>query len=234
MIPGYVDADPYGFGGGEFVVAVQDAIQANFTGAHDAFRQSAAGVRSEWLAVEEFPVEAIARISRGADLIVAGGARRNEHDNTRACDTAEVVLKSGRPVLVAPPAGGGLTAEAVVVAWKETREARRALADALPILACSEEVVVVEVCAKSEAEYAEPRHAALVHYLARHGITARSRICPAHRDEAAYHLHVEAGKAGADLIVAGGYGHTRLGEWVFGGVTLDLLNDPTRFVLFSH
>jgi len=51
---------------------------------------------------------------------------------------------------------------------------------------------------------------------------------------AADHLHAEAKAIGADLIVAGGYGHSRLGEWVFGGLTADLLADPRRFVLFSH
>ena len=234
MVPAYVASDPYGFGGGEFVGAVQEAIKENLDRAHDAFRKAVLDLPCEWLAIEELPAEAIARISRGADLIVAGGAPTSVGDSYRSCDTAELVLKSGRPVLVAPPAGGTLATDAVVVAWKETREARRALVDALPILACADEVVVVEVCSKSEAEDAEPRHDALVRYLSRHGIRARSRICPAHSDEAAYHLHAEAANAGANLIVAGGYGHTRLGEWVFGGVTLDLLSEPTRFVLFSH
>jgi nucleotide-binding universal stress UspA family protein len=234
MIPPYISSDPYGFMGGEFIVAMQEAIQANLERGHNTFRQVAASQSHEWVAVEEMPCEAVARISRGADLIVAGGSPLNDRDGYRWCDPAELVLKAGRPVLVAPPAGGKLTAEAVVVAWKDTREARRALSDSLPLLKCADEVVIVEVCAKDEAQDAEPRHAALTHYLSRHGVTARSRIIPAHADEAAFHLHAEAGKAGADLIVAGGYGHTRLGEWVFGGVTADLLSEPLRFVLFSH
>lgn len=234
MIPPYVSGDPSGFMSGDFIVAMQEAIHANLKRAHDTFRQATSGQPREWIEVEESPAEALARLSRGADLIVAGGSPRKERDTYRWCDPAELVLKSGRPVLVAPPSGGRLSADAVVVAWKETREARRALVDALPILKCAEEVVVVEVCSAEETEAMEPHHAALVRFLARHGVTARSCIRAAHSNEAAHHLHAEAARIGADLIVAGGYGHTRLGEWVFGGVTYDLLNDPTRFVMFSH
>jgi nucleotide-binding universal stress UspA family protein len=233
-IPPMATSDPYGFGAGGFLEAIQQAISENRKRAHDVFRQVATGPSRDWIELVEPPAEAIARLSRGADLIVAGGSPFDRRDTYRWCDPAELVLKSGRPVLVAPPAGGKLAAEAVVVAWKETREARRALADALPILRCADEVVIVEVCSKDDVEAVEPHHAALVRYLGHHGVSARSRICPAHNDEAAYRLHAEAAKVGADLIVAGGYGHTRLGEWVFGGVTRDLLNDPTRFVLFSH
>jgi nucleotide-binding universal stress UspA family protein len=234
MIPPYASSDPYGFMGGEFLTAMQEAVQANLTRAHETFRELADGERAEWLAVEEMPSEAVARLARGADLIVAGGSPLSQHDGYRWCDPAELVLKSGRPVLVAPPSGGKLEAEAIVVAWKETRESRRALADALPILECADEVVVVEVCGKGEAADAEPRHAALARYLARHGVSARSRILTAHADEATDRLQAEAKAAGADLIVAGAYGHTRMGEWVFGGVTADLLALPQRFVLFSH
>jgi nucleotide-binding universal stress UspA family protein len=65
-------------------------------------------------------------------------------------------------------------------------------------------------------------------------VKARSKIVPGEPNFAADTLQNLAGALGADLIVAGGYGHTRLGEWVMGGVTTDLLADPQRFVLFSH
>jgi nucleotide-binding universal stress UspA family protein len=122
----------------------------------------------------------------------------------------------------------------VVIAWKDTREARRALADGLPILKCAEEVLLLEVCSKNEAADIAPHHGAVLEYLARHGVTARSKIVPGEPNFAADTLQSEAKALGADLIVAGGYGHSRLGEWVIGGVTSDLLADPQRFVLFSH
>jgi nucleotide-binding universal stress UspA family protein len=144
------------------------------------------------------------------------------------------MLQSGRPVLVAPPAGGRLALEAVVVAWKDTREARRAISDALPLLRSAGEVVVMEVCGSDEAGDAGVHVASVVKGLARHGVKARAKVQTAPPERVATELNIEAQAIGADLIVAGGYGHTRIGEWVFGGVTFDLLNYPERFVLLSH
>lgn len=234
MLPPLAASDPYGMLGGEFVSAMLDVIQTNLTHAETRFHKAAAGVRSQWISVQDLPERALTRISRSADLIVAGGSPMKEHDNYRWCDPGQLLLNCGRPVLVAPPAGGKLAAEAIVVAWRDSREARRAVADSLPILACATDVLLVEVCAKEDAEDTAPHHAAVLEYLARHGVKARSKIVPGHASVAADTLQFEARALGADLIVSGGYGHTRLGEWVMGGVTADLLADPQRFVLFSH
>jgi nucleotide-binding universal stress UspA family protein len=227
-------SDPYGVMGGDLISAIQEIAQDNMKRAGDLFHEAVAGARSEWVAVQDRPGEVIARLSRGADLIVAGGSSLKEHDGYRRCDTGELIFRSGRPVLVAPPKGGKLAAEAVVIAWKDTREARRALADSLPILKCADDVLLLEVCRKDEADDVTPHHAAVIRHLATHGVTARSKVIQADGAEAAGHLQSEANASGADLIVAGGYGHSRLGEWVFGGLTADLLAYPQRFVLFSH
>ena len=202
--------------------------------AQAAFERSAEGLESRWLAFEGHPTRSVATTSREADLIVAGGSARGFHDPNRWCDPGALALISGRPVLVVPSSGGRLSAEAVVVAWKDTREARRALADSLPFLCCADEVVVLEVCSEGEFGDAEARTFGVVEGLRRHGVKATARCVIAAAERAAEEIKLTAADLGADLIVAGGYGRSRLGEWILGGVTHDLLADPERFLLLSH
>jgi nucleotide-binding universal stress UspA family protein len=234
MIPAEATGDPYGYMGGAWVAEVQKVIAQNLKTAEALFGEHAKDLEAHWTAVEDLPALALARISRGADLIVAGGSPLGDHDTYRWCDPGKLMLESGRPVLVVPPHGGRLRLDAAVVAWKDTRESRRALADAIPLLACADRVVVMEVCSERETEDADTHTAAVVRALALHGVKASARVVPAPPDRVATELNIEAQAIDADLIVAGGYGHSRLGEWVFGGATYDLLHRPERFVLFSH
>ena len=234
MIPPMVTSDPYGMIGGEFIGALMENLQTNLNNAHAAFEAAAGKVTREWLAIQEPPSEAIERIARGADLVVTGGCPIKDRDTSRWADPAELAIKAGRPVLVVPPGGGSLAARSIVVAWKDSRESRRALADAMPLLSAAEEVTLVEASAEPDLEILEAHHQSLRDHLQRHGVSARSRILPAKAHEAAQVLQAAASAAGADLIVAGAYGHTRFGEWAFGGVTSELLLDPQRFLLLSH
>lgn len=231
-------SQPIGFGGpmegADALWMMTWQVQDDLRRAEEVFRTSSAGLRAEWSAAEEIPVAAVAKLSRGADLIVAGGSPYKGNDRYRWCNPAELILRSGRPVLLVPPSGGTLAAEAVIVAWKDTREARRALADAMPFLQSAREVVVVEVCAEDQFGAAESRTVSVVQGLERHGVEARSKVVVGSPDQIAAELDIAAGVAGADLVVAGGYGHSRLGEWVFGGVTRDLLQGLERFLLMSH
>jgi nucleotide-binding universal stress UspA family protein len=227
-------AEARGFADSAWISDLQKLVEENLSNAETAFRANTGGLRTAWLALEELPAPALARISRGADLILAGGAPLKFVDAYRMAQTAELVLLSGRPVLVAPPKGGKLGGEAVVVAWKDTREARRAIADALPFLQMAQDVVVQEICSEKDFTDAEVRTFAVVEYLARHGVAARAKATVAPVARTTIELNITAESIGADLIVAGGYGHSRLGEWVFGGVTRSLLQEPERFVLLSH
>lgn len=227
-------SDPYGLVEGEFLVEARAQIQRNFKKSEAAFREQAKGLTVEWLAVEEFPGRAVCDVSRSADLIIAGGSPGAYRDGYRWCDPAELALKSGRPVLVAPPRGGELKAEAVLVAWKDTREARRAVADAMPLLKSAKDVLVMRVCEAADVGDAEYQTHAVVQSLKRHGVAARAKVAVAPNLQVAAELNAEAGAMGADLIVSGAYGHTRLGEWVFGGVTRDFLGGNERFLLLSH
>ena len=228
-------ADRLGLTKADDYAELRARIDANHHAAKAAFVKTADGLRTTWMALESAPVTAIAKAARGADLIVAGGSTRQDaHFHDVWCDPGMLVLLSGRPVLVVPSSGGRLSAEAVVVAWKDTREARRAVADAMPFLRCAREVVVLEVCGESEYGDAEARTYGVVDGLQQHGVPARARCVIAPPDRAPAEIKLAAADAGADLIVAGGYGHSRLGEWIFGGVTNDLLADPERFLLLSH
>jgi len=226
--------DPYGMLGGEWVVQMQDMVIEDLKQAEATFRAKTAGLKADWMAIESFPAAALARHARAADLIVAGGAPLRREGNYRAADPAELVMLSGRPVLVAPPKAGKFHGRGVVVAWKDTREARRALADAMPFLVAAEQVVVVECCDKDQLADARVNTADVVQHLRRHGVEAFAKAITSKPERVATELNIAAQDVGGDLIVAGAYGHTRLGEWVFGGVTFDLLNAPERFVLLSH
>jgi nucleotide-binding universal stress UspA family protein len=113
-------------------------------------------------------------------------------------------------------------ARKALVAWKDGREARRAVADAVPFLSRATEVVVATVDPDGSRQ-SRDGVADVVAWLDRHGIKARGEILPG-RDEGARLAEFAAG-LGADLVVSGAYGHSRLREWVLGGVTRSLLDD---------
>jgi nucleotide-binding universal stress UspA family protein len=140
----------------------------------------------------------------------------------------------GRPVLLAPTDGRRLRGEAVVVAWKDSREARRAVADALPLLQRAGEVIIQAVCETADDECASFQAADVAAALKRHGVRARSAVAQGRPGDVAEVLRMTAEAAGADLIVAGAYGHSRAREWVLGGVSYELMHRPPCFVLLSH
>lgn len=224
--------DPFAINSGELIVELQKQVDAELTSAADLFHAEAVGLKHYWVDASDRPAQAIVKASGASDLIVAGGSPLDRHDANRSCDAAELILQSGRPVLIVPPRGGELKAEAIVVGWTETREARRALADALPLLRCARQVVLVEV--KSSRDEAAGDIGAVAAALARHGVNAVAKLVHASSDAVVEELRLEAVGIGADLIVAGGYGHTRLAEWMFGGATFELLRDPDHFVFCSH
>lgn len=229
--------DPMIFSGwgvnGEVLMDLKNALAEGFKRAERAFREQSAGLETEWRCIEDAPINAVLQAARSADLIVAS-RRATPTGAVRQCDAGQLVLKSGRPVLLIPDAGGTLAAEAIVVAWKDTREARRAVADALPFLRSAREVLVMEVCHPAEGEQANRSAAAVADHLKRHGVKAHAKARLALDVDTAVELQIAASTLGADLIVAGGYGHSRIGEWVLGGVTQDLLSMQQGFLLLSH
>ncbi len=195
---------------------------------------AAAGDRTvEWRTELDYPVETLAREARSADLVViARGTRAGEA--YEALDPGEAILKMGRPTLVVPDGTTALPCNHAIVGWKDTREARRALRDALPLLKAGARVTIVEICEPGDEEGAKAHVADVARYLARHGVTGAPRTVSHHRGSGAAALIALAQDEGGDLLVTGAYGHSRLGEWAFGGMTRDLLATSPFCCLMAH
>lgn len=227
-------SDPFGVLEAEWTGVMLQEMDRRLADAETRFEKAATGLRSQWRGARDVPNRAMAGMARSCDLIIAGGAPLDEVDVFSAVDVGELAIHAGRPVLIAPPQGGTLSARRIVVAWKDSRESRRALTDALPLLKGAEEVVVYEICPAGEAEGAAYRTEEVTAHLLRHGVKARAKVRAGDDDRVVDELNIEAAAIDADLIVAGAYGHSRLGEWAFGGVTRGLLRRPERFILLSH
>ena len=188
----------------------------------------------QWRTALDFPGETLAREARCADLVIIEQRTPGRYDNYRNLDPGEVLLTIGRPVLLVGPEVASLRAEHIVVAWKDSREARRAIVDAMPFLRKAKRISVVEVCTRDDERHALARTEDVVRHLSRHGITANARAIH-HRDRSDVDSLVHfALNENADLLVTGAYGHSRLGEWVFGGMTRSLLASCPLCCLMSH
>ena len=187
----------------------------------------------EWRPVLDYPGVALTREARSADLVVIGQTK-GPGDSFGTLDPGEVLLKIGRPTLVVPDGVSSLRADHVVIGWKDTREARRAVQDALPFLHEASSIKVVGICEPGEETTAEGHLDDVVRYLMRHRIKAAARVILREHGSGAAQLVKLAQEEGADLLVTGAYGHTRLGEWIFGGVTQDLLGETSICCLMSH
>lgn len=174
-----------------------------------------------------------AREARAADLILTAMDRRSLDGDSRRTNIGDLVMRAGRPVLIVPGDGEQLKLDRVFVAWKETREARRAILDALPLLRIASHVTLVEVAQEDDLAAARAHLADVAGWLAKHGIQA-DPLAVATRGTDVAMLAKLADDQGADIIVAGAYGHSRLREWVLGGVTHDLLLGTPRFAFLSH
>jgi nucleotide-binding universal stress UspA family protein len=208
-------------------------MKANLELAGSKFRAAAGSGREiEWRASVGFPAEAVINEARCADLIVVQKAKSN--DIYRTLDPVAAILGAGRPVLVVPAATRSLTAEHVLVAWKDAREARRAVQDALPFLREAGLVTVMEIRENDRMSAPCDGVNDVTRYLARHGIQAKPRIETQAHGSCADQILAFAEDEGVDLLVAGAYGHSRLNEWVFGGMTRDLLTSSPICCLMSH
>jgi nucleotide-binding universal stress UspA family protein len=200
----------------------------------DRFRSIAAkGSRQvEWRSALDIPTEFLAREARAADLVIIG--RRHVLEAPYwSLNPGALLLTVGRPVLVVPNGLDHLDAKRVVVAWKDTREARRVLCDSLPFLRDAEKLFLVEVREELEAEPSHRRVSDVMNYLTRHRITTSAGLTLQAANVTDELFRVVRTKQ-IDLLVTGAYGHSRLGEWVFGGVTRDVLHKSPVCCLFSH
>ena len=224
MMDGHVD--------GALIQTLTDMDTADLKEAETRFRLATRDIGAAmWISDRDYPDRALEVCAAGADLIVAS-AQRGPRASTAAA--ADLVLRTGVPVLTIPTDLPAIRTKRIVIAWKNTREARRAVSDALPLLIAADEVAVVRICPSKDASESHSSLEDVVGRLKRHGINASPKTLLRPSEEAFDALTSFAENQLADLIVAGAYGHSRFGEWMLGGVTQDLLAHSTLPVLFSH
>lgn len=200
-----------------------------------------AGVLGEVRVVESLFVEpprTAAINARYADMSIITGAAVGDADSAALIHPffGELLMESGGPVLMIPPsAKPRFPAGHAVVAWRPTSEAARALRDALPLLrrAATVDVVVVDPRSGESGDGEQPG-ADIANHLARQGLKANVVQLERGSRSVAATLLEQARNSGADLLVAGGYGHSRFREWALGGATRELLENAHLPVLFSH
>jgi nucleotide-binding universal stress UspA family protein len=192
----------------------------------------AARLSTEWRVVEGFADEQLALGARSADLVVLGQADPDSETRTPPASPGSVAMASGRPALVVPHIGAaGPPGKTVMLCWNASRESARAAADALPILARADKVVVLTI--DRDAPQGEPA-AEVSAWLLRHGVKATVQHDIAPDDDVGGVILSRAADNAADLIVMGLYGHSRLREMVLGGASRTLLESMTVPVLMAH
>ena len=177
--------------------------------------------------------EQLGRLGRRFDLVVVGQAQRDEASAAEVVDEG-VLVDSGRPVIFVPYIQkAGLKLDRVMVCWDGSRAATRAIADAMPFLKKSKQVEIVMVSAKKPKDD-EIAGADLGQHLARHGLKVDVKRITSTETDVSSTILSYAADSSTDLIVMGGYGHSRLREFILGGVTRGLLESMTVPVLMSH
>ena len=226
-----------GLGAGEWIAEDRAEITREIAAAENRFRTAMAGRAPslEWrYQITYAPLASyIADEARAADLIISGpdmGA--SLLDNSRRVKLGDLALEAGRPLLIVPHAVSHLDFQRVVVGWKEAREARRALVDGLPLLELAAHVTILQAARKDQLEAVRANLRDVVRWLGHHEIEAVPAVAAADGEIAT--LYSELKERGCDLFIAGAYGHSRVGEFVFGGVTRDMLLDADFPVLISH
>ena len=222
---------------GEVLVAEAESVRDGLAKAEERFCAAAltVGGGSAWRCAVSLPDDLLAYHSRAADLIVAGPRRPESVGLHSRADPGELLMRCGRPILLAPERSTELDASSVVVAWKDTREARRSLTDALPILKRARRVMVASICTEEmDAKDARRGLEDLCEHLGRHGVTAEANAYLRGQGSTAHRLLDIAKVQEAGLIVAGGFGHSRFSQWMFGGVTHELLTGARKAILMSH
>lgn len=233
---------PYAGGGGmsEMVNNLRADASARADAMGQEFRDAVRrqGLESEWRVVEGDTVALLGLHARYSDLTVVGQPNDEDPYKGPSADAVlvNVMLSSGRPVLAVPYAGTfEQVGDRVLVAWNASRELTRAVNDALPLLRGAKAVTVLAVNPRHGIEgHGDVPAADICLHLARHGVKAEAAHTIAKDISEGDALLSYAADLGVDLIVCGGYGHSRAREMVFGGVTRTLLQEMTVPMLLSH
>jgi nucleotide-binding universal stress UspA family protein len=236
----YEPVIPDGMLGGVPVDLIELQRQENSKAANDAISRFDAAAKKAGLSAETRLLDAtfggaatrFAQISRRFDLVVVGQAQR-ERGPADDLLIEGALFESGRPLVVVPYIQRrGITLERVLACWDGSRTAARAIGDAMPFLERAKAVEVVIVAEERKSE--EMTGANMSAHLVRHGVAASVKRIAKGDIAIQDALLSYAADSGADFMVMGGYGHSRLREFILGGVTRGILASMTVPVLMSH
>jgi nucleotide-binding universal stress UspA family protein len=231
---------PMYFADGDFAQKLLDeeatAIQRRLSELETEFRGSVEkrATSVEWRFARSLPVPYMLQQARAVDILVIGARPETLVDPSAAPDPSDLVMQAGRPLIVVPPTVEWLDLRSVLVAWKDVREARRAIFDALPLLAAAKEVTIVEIPEQDGHRVDALSHVAdVAAWLRGHGITANTSV-PEKAGSVTGQLENIAANVGAGAVIAGAYGHSRFREWVLSGVTRHLATESRRCAFLSR
>jgi len=218
---------------GESLTRQRKNIKRRLEDLHAQFESIAgATVHTQWRGAVGNPTRLLIESARLADLIVTASPEGASFGNAyRSTDLGNLILQAGRPVFVASTNQENLRINKVLVGWKDTREARRAVLDAMPFLQLAQEVRVLTI---DDGPTDETWNALddVVAFLDVHGVEAKAEVFPEKSNGGT--IADVAGAMNADLVISGAYGHSRFREWVFGGATRSLLEADRLNRLMSN
>jgi nucleotide-binding universal stress UspA family protein len=211
-------------------------LASNARAAKEAFKEEVAQrlADTRWLEADGDVVDGICDRARYADLVILGQYEWQTPHLAHPLPIAHsVVSRCGRPVLVVPAAVGPISFARAAIAWNGSREAVRAVHDALPLLALSLSVEIVTVISPEAVESSkDAKH--LSAHLANHGIKIEPGVIQTRSEEEPVALRQQMEEADYDLLVMGGYSHPKWLEFIFGGATRSILLSSKIPVLVSH
>jgi nucleotide-binding universal stress UspA family protein len=231
---------PDGALGGVPVQLIEAQREENCKAAQSAVQRFEENARAAGVSASSRTVEAsvgggamvFGKIARRFDLVVLGQSQR-EYGASEEVMIESALFESGRPVMLVPYIQReGLALNRVLLCWDGSRTAARAIGDAMPLLERAKEVDVVIVAEERKEEDMTGSH--MAEHLARHGITATVKRLVKGDISIDSVVLSYAADTGADLIVMGGYGHSRFREFILGGMTRGILESMTVPVLMSH
>jgi nucleotide-binding universal stress UspA family protein len=223
---------------------VEEAVRRNRAEAEAAARKAFDAAvakrgngRTEWRASNQDALGAVRLSARYADVVLIGQHESGTEERAGVSPgfADEIVLSTGRPVLLIPYAGRfGAGFKRALIAWNGTSEAARAVSDALPLLTRAEAVEVISFDPPGGLEQGRAPGHDVALWLARHGVNVTVAVQPSGGEDVGALLLSRADDFGAQLLVMGAYGHSRMREMVLGGVTRTVLGSATVPVLMSR
>ncbi len=221
----------------DFFDREQDYLEEKIAAEEVLFRAAFKGHDQsvEWRSVVTMEpiVDFIVAQACSVDLIITGVTPSDFYEGPNSAHAGEIVMQAGRPVLAVPLASKEFKLENMLIGWKDTREARRAIVDALPLLKLATQVTVLEIVAKDDKKDTVKRLNEVVSWLKSHDVKAEPLAAISNDTDATQFLSI-AKKQHADIVITGAYGHSRFREWVLGGVTNELLQGARFCTFLSH